>query len=212
MTNAKKHIIAPRAQNQEDMMLWFQGTFYNLGERYTVSLFDKNAIFSKYGHNSHDSLHSQDLTKIVFVVFYYSSLFPFVFVFGFVILAVQYMVDRFSLFRLWGWNPLLGAELATFSRKYMYLACLAVFAIVSSYTYAQLPYDNICDPENPQSGVSGVYTGVTNAGGDLIYEGMDNEGVVQVQQDTTVVFCKYSKIVHSNFDRFSALLPPSPSL
>jgi hypothetical protein len=36
MTNAKKHIIAPRAQNQEDMMLWFQGTFYNLGERYTV--------------------------------------------------------------------------------------------------------------------------------------------------------------------------------
>ena len=39
MTNAKKHIIAPRAQNQEDMMLWFQGTFYNLGERYTVSRF-----------------------------------------------------------------------------------------------------------------------------------------------------------------------------
>lgn len=37
MTNAMKHIIAPRAQNQEDMILWFQGTFYNLGERYTVS-------------------------------------------------------------------------------------------------------------------------------------------------------------------------------
>jgi hypothetical protein len=36
MTNTKKHIIAPRAQNQEDMMLWFQGTSYNLGERYTV--------------------------------------------------------------------------------------------------------------------------------------------------------------------------------
>lgn len=36
MTNAKKHLFAPRAENEEDMILWFQGTFYNLGERYTV--------------------------------------------------------------------------------------------------------------------------------------------------------------------------------
>lgn len=36
--NFKKHVLAPRAKTQEEMNLSFQGTFYNLGERYTVSL------------------------------------------------------------------------------------------------------------------------------------------------------------------------------
>ena len=35
--NFKKHVLAPRAKTQEEMNLNFQGTFYNLGERYTVS-------------------------------------------------------------------------------------------------------------------------------------------------------------------------------
>lgn len=34
-TNLKKHGLAPRARNQEHMNSWFQGTYYNLGERYT---------------------------------------------------------------------------------------------------------------------------------------------------------------------------------
>ncbi|KAG7353426.1 hypothetical protein IV203_002781 [Nitzschia inconspicua] len=169
MTNAKKHIIAPRAQNQEDMMLWFQGTFYNLGERYT------------------------DLTKILFVVFYYSSLFPFVFVYGFIILFIQYFVDRFSLFRLWGWNPQLGAELASFSRKYMILGCLAAFAIMSSFIYAQFPYDNVCDPSEPVNGAAGSYSGVTLADGVLVNEGSENAGIVVVSQDTEVAFCDQSR-------------------
>lgn len=36
MSNLRKHILGPRAKTQEAMNLSFQGTFYNLGERYTV--------------------------------------------------------------------------------------------------------------------------------------------------------------------------------
>ena len=37
MTAIKKHIIAPRMRTQAEMNSWFQGTYYHLGERYTVS-------------------------------------------------------------------------------------------------------------------------------------------------------------------------------
>jgi hypothetical protein len=39
VSNLKKHVLAPRAKTQDEMNLNFQGTFYNLGERYTVSFF-----------------------------------------------------------------------------------------------------------------------------------------------------------------------------
>lgn len=177
-------------------MLWFQGTFYNLGERYTVSrnnvstqvpcIMRSISIFNKL-----PSL--QDLTKILFVVFFYSSLFPFVWVFGFVILSLQYMVDRFSLFRIWGWNPQLGAELASFSRKYMILGCLAVFAVISSFVFAQFPYDNVCDPPNPVTGVARQYLGVRDANGEFLNEGTGSDGIAVVFQDTSVQFCDQSR-------------------
>lgn len=63
-----KHVLAPRASTQAEMNLAFQGTFYNLGERYT------------------------DLTKVLFVVFFYSALYPLAFFFGAAILFVQYYV------------------------------------------------------------------------------------------------------------------------
>jgi hypothetical protein len=81
----------------------------------------------------------------------------------------------------------------------MYLLCLVVFAIVSSYTYAQFPYDNICDPEDPQDGVAGIYTDVRDAKGNLVYEGMANEGLVQVYQDSGVAFCKLTLRVSNMF-------------
>lgn len=69
MTNAKKHLLAPRARTQEQMNMYFQGTFYNLGERYT------------------------DLTKILFLVFNYGALLPAAFFFGSAILIIQYYVS-----------------------------------------------------------------------------------------------------------------------
>jgi len=68
--NFKKHVLAPRSRTQEEMNLNFQGTKYNLGERYT------------------------DLTKVLFVCFFFSALYPAAFFFGAAILIVQYMVSR----------------------------------------------------------------------------------------------------------------------
>ena len=48
--NVQKHVFAPRSRTQEVMNSFFYGTFYNLGERYT------------------------DMTKVLFVCFFYSSL------------------------------------------------------------------------------------------------------------------------------------------
>ena len=75
-SNFKKHILAPRSRTQEEMNMNFQGTPYNLGERYT------------------------DLTKVMFVCFFYASLMPTTFFFGAAILIVQYYVssaDRLKL-------------------------------------------------------------------------------------------------------------------
>ena len=72
--NFKKHILAPRSRTQEQMNLNFQGTKYNLGERYT------------------------DLTKVLFLCFYYSALYPAAFFFGAAILIVQYMVSTTQFF------------------------------------------------------------------------------------------------------------------
>jgi len=45
-TNIKKHILGPRAKTQEEMNLSFQGTYYNLGERYTVSSLEHQLSFA----------------------------------------------------------------------------------------------------------------------------------------------------------------------
>jgi hypothetical protein len=69
----KKHVLAPRAYNQEQMYLSFQGTPYHLAERYT------------------------DFTKVLFVCFFYSALLPSTFFFCGAILIVQYYSDKFCL-------------------------------------------------------------------------------------------------------------------
>lgn len=73
MSTLKKHFLAPRARNQEEMNLSFQGTPYTLAERYT------------------------DFTKVLFLCFFYSALFPYTFFFCAAILIVQYYVDKFCL-------------------------------------------------------------------------------------------------------------------
>jgi len=172
--NIKKHILAPRAPNQEVMNSHFQGTFYNLGERYT------------------------DLTKILFVCFFYSALFPGAFFFGFAILTIQYYADRYCLFRIWAWTPSLGSELAKFSRRYFFSGALVAFVFVSAYAFAQFPYDKLCEPSNATTGFSGTYNNVLVAG---------VEKNITVEQDTNMIFCeqKWSKASVFPF-------PPTPRL
>ena len=119
-------------------------------------------------------------------MFFYSSLFPAGFFFGFVILATQYYTDKFSLLRIWGWTPLIGSELAVFSRRFFFTGATIAFAVVSSYIWAQFPYDNVCDPleGDEQTGFDGLYTDVVDTEGNPV-----NNGVLNVTQTTNVVYC-----------------------
>jgi hypothetical protein len=128
------------------------------------------------------------LTKVLFVVFFYSALFPAGFFFGAVILTIQNFVDKFSLMRIWGCLPLIGSKLAVFSRRYFFTAALITFTLVLSYAWAQSPYDNICDNNDSQNGLSGNYTGVSNLRGKLV----NGDGVVHVTQDTGVIYFSQS--------------------
>jgi len=131
-TNLKKHILAPRARTQDEMNSWFTGSWFQLGERYT------------------------DFTKILFVVFFYSALFPSGFFFGFLILLTQYYMDKFSLVRIWQPTPRLGSDLAKFSRIFFVITVVA-FAVVSSFTWAQYPYDKLCTPNDGSTATLGTY-------------------------------------------------------
>lgn len=167
-TNIKKHILGPRARTQEEMNLSFQGTFYNFGERYT------------------------DFTKILFVVFFYSALFPPGFFFGFLILTFQYLVDKFSLVRIWSWNPSIGPELAIFSRRFFFTGAALTLCVVSVYAFAQFPYDNVCTPGNPESGFARTYTDATIFRRDRIGLWITDSINITVTQDDNVVFCDQS--------------------
>lgn len=77
------------------------------------------------------------MTKVLFVCFFYSALFPASFLFGFVILLVQYHVDKFCLLRIWGFSPSLGNSLAVYSRRYFFTGATVAFIIASAYAWAQ---------------------------------------------------------------------------
>lgn len=61
--------------------------------------------------------------------------------------------------RVWGWTPLIGSELAQFSRRYFFSGSVVTFALVSAFAWAQFPYDNLCVPQDDISGedFSGTY-------------------------------------------------------
>ena len=65
---------------------------------------------------------------------------------------IQYYCDKFCLMRLWSPGAFIGTQLAVFNRRYFLSAALLAFAIVSSYSYAEFPYDNLCDPVGSASG------------------------------------------------------------
>jgi len=124
----RKHVMAPRAPTQELMNLNFTGTIYNLAERFT------------------------DFTKVIFLILFYSALNPNAWFIGFATLIIQYYTDKFCLMRLWTSSAYIGNELAVFNRRYFLSGALLAFAIVSSYAYAEFPYDNLCDANDGSGG------------------------------------------------------------
>ena len=118
--NFKRHYLAPRAGSQERMNLLMSGTEYTIAERYT------------------------NMTKTLFLTFYYCAIYPSAFFFCALTLFVNFYVDKFSLLRTWKPAPMMGAYIAKFSRIYFMTTAIAALAIVSSYLFSGFPFDNLC--------------------------------------------------------------------
>mmetsp|Transcript_12313 Transcript_12313/g.18239 ORF Transcript_12313/g.18239 Transcript_12313/m.18239 type:complete len:794 (+) Transcript_12313:306-2687(+) len=118
--NLYRHYYGPRAPSQKMMNLNFQGTAYELSERYT------------------------DMTKFLFFTFYYAAIFPSGFLWTAAIFVAKYLFDKYSLLRVWSPAPHMGSQIAIFSRKYFFTAAMTFYILSMSYTFASFPYDNAC--------------------------------------------------------------------
>lgn len=103
--------------------------------------------------------------------------------------------------RIWAWSPELGSELASFSRRYFFSGAVLAYFLVSSYAWAQFPYDNVCDPDEPTFRTPATYVNILAPPEDT------NLRFVTVSQDTEVVFCPQS---WRSFDGFP--FPPTARL
>jgi len=133
--NFKKHVLAPRQKDERSMALMFNGTKYELSEKYS------------------------DMTKIVFMACFYSSIFPAGFFFASGTLMVYYLTDKFSLLKSWRQIPQVGDDIEKLNQAFFFPSTLLVFAFMASYSYASFPYDNACKLD---SKVSSNYVGIHN--------------------------------------------------
>jgi hypothetical protein len=88
------------------------------------------------------------MTKIMFLAFWYSSIFPGSLLLCSLALFVNYYTDRFSLMRAWKRAPHVSAEISTYSRLCFFSTACIVLAATSSFYWAAFPFDNLCAAEN----------------------------------------------------------------
>ncbi|KAL7519390.1 hypothetical protein ACHAWX_004152 [Stephanocyclus meneghinianus] len=142
VSNFKRHFLAPRAATQERMNLLMGGTEYTIAERYT------------------------NMTKTLFLTFYYCSIYPGVFHVCAICLNVNFYVDKFSLMRTWKPTPMLGPYIANFCRIYFMSSAFAAMAITSSYFFSGFPFDNLCAQDVSHSAYYGSWH-ITNGVGEV---------------------------------------------
>ncbi len=133
MGHFNRHFLAPRASTQDNMNILFQGTHYDIAERYT------------------------DMTKILFMCVVYSSIYPMTFFLSAMSLTLKYFVDRFTLMRSWKRAGAIGRKISTISRRYFITMSIAVMAGITSYFWTGFPFDNLCEIED--STVASSYEG-----------------------------------------------------
>lgn len=144
--NFKRHILAPWAENQAAMNSYFQGTPQSLGEKYTVRYRIIASEHESCGYvvSSDLALFQQNMTKITFLCFFYSVIFPPGFLYGSIAIAATYYTDKFLLLRSWGRLPELGNDVAKLSRRVFFPVCLVFLAICSELYWSAYPFDNTC--------------------------------------------------------------------
>jgi hypothetical protein len=121
--NFKKHILAPRARDQEEMNAYFSGRKFWLAERYT------------------------DANRVLFVALFFSSILPEAFLLGALALLAQFFVGKFALLRLCGPTADVGFYLSRLSRNYFIPFILITHVVMSAYWWSGYPYDNVCANE-----------------------------------------------------------------
>lgn len=140
MGHLNRHILAPRAPSQDAMNRNFQGTDFELAERYT------------------------NMTKILFLALWYSAIYPGALFMCSIALIINYFADRFSLMRAWKRQPQLGSTVSNLSRKYFFVLSLIAMTLMCSYYWSGFPYDNLCEAENNDVDVSGNWVFNTTSG------------------------------------------------
>jgi hypothetical protein len=130
----QRHVLAPRASTQDSMNLCFQGLEVELAERYT------------------------NMTKIMFLAFWYCSIFPSSLFLAALALLVNYYTDRFSLMRTWKRAPRVSTEISTYSRHFFFSSACIFLAGMSSFYWSAFPFDNLCVAGTLNTSLTGNYT------------------------------------------------------
>lgn len=100
------------------------------------------------------------MTKIMFLAFWYSAIFPGGLLLASVALTVNYYTDRFSLMRAWQRAPRVGTEISNISLNYFFSTSLFFLAVMSSFYWSAFPFDNLCPTDQTLNDdlYSGTYT------------------------------------------------------
>lgn len=179
--NLKRHVLGPRVRNMLKRTALFQGTAYELSERYT------------------------NMTNVLFLTFYYGTIFPVGYFFCALTLCVHYWTDKYCLLRVWAPEPHIGTRLSVFCRSFV-AGSLVILAVMSSYYVAGFPFDNACkDSDNSQ--VPSDYLGKTFAAKD----GYEKEISISVDEnESSYFFCNMNMAQYSPRPAFPAWASNQP--
>jgi len=173
-----RHYLAPRCPDQWRMNLNFQGTYYEISERYT------------------------DMVNVLFITFYYAQIFPAGFFLASLAMTVHYFTDKFCLLRVWYQAPAIGTNISNEARNFI-IVTLMVYAIMTAYNYSSFPADNVCrSTTNVSSDYIGNHT-LVNGEGDSVNVSISNDDVNHFFCDQN--FLSYSPIT---FPPIPANQPP----
>jgi hypothetical protein len=122
-----RYCVAKKAATQASMNSAFNGTYWNLAERYT------------------------DVTKTFFLCFFYSAICPSGYLLAFSAIFVNYFVDKYLLLRRWRVPPNFNSTISNANRYFQYLAVLS-HACIAMYFYRNWPFECsvIVDPSEKE--------------------------------------------------------------
>eukprot|EP00547_Thalassionema_nitzschioides_P018175 CAMPEP_0194240440 /NCGR_PEP_ID=MMETSP0158-20130606/6609_1 /TAXON_ID=33649 /ORGANISM="Thalassionema nitzschioides, Strain L26-B" /LENGTH=936 /DNA_ID=CAMNT_0038975135 /DNA_START=42 /DNA_END=2852 /DNA_ORIENTATION=+ len=178
--NLKRHLLGPRVKNRLLLFRLFRGTDYELSERYT------------------------NMTNVLFLTFYYGTIFPVGYFFCAATLVVHYWTDKYCLLRIWSPQPNIGTHLSVFFCKTFLTATLLVLTIMSSYYVASFPFDNAC--ENTSDKVSSDYVG-TNFTAIKDGDGKEITNISIDENENTFFFCNMDMSGYPAFPAWAANQP-----